>query len=359
MKARSLSILTCVALALTLGCSSAVLGDSLIAVVPAGKDCFAVQGSLEGDVVSIDISIDYDQTTLGSPVGTCARSASHGQCQIGSGRGGFAQVHITSATPLNGTMVFGTLNFTRLGSGPGKINSIDAHLLDKDGVVVPTNLDVQNPTVGMDDRAPMQLKKERTPRPSPPDAEGGVGRGAQDPATWRLESVLERFRGSPQQSSLESLIPLFDRTPAREFSQNPPIAISDGTGTVRLTLEPEESGDTPPRFALQGMHCLSCTKGEGRGWIIEVLPERGAFEATLTVLNGSAALSYPLTVSPPLASGGGELGPEDFALRRETRTLSKAASGKVTGRPGFLDDYIYTANYLVKKRGVPPREASR
>jgi hypothetical protein len=172
-----------------------------------------------------------------------------------------------------------------------------------------------------------------------------------------LKSVLEQFRGYKGEKTPQKLVGLFAGGSAG-IRQEPPVALSDGNSPVKLFIEATSSVKEAPNFALKGAQ-LESLKMEGDSvWVVEAVPNKGVYEATVTMLQGGSMTEIPLTVAPPLPADlkigeGGKLAEADFVL-----FLKEAGSGKATrfdlngdGKKDYIDDYIFTANYIVKGGG--------
>ena len=82
--------------------------------------------------------------------------------------------------------------------------------------------------------------------------------------------------------------------------QEPTIALSDGTSTVKVYLK-VPPGARSPNFALSGAKLVSLKK-EGGLYLLEILPEAKANEVNITMLNNRIVTGIPLTVVQPLAA---------------------------------------------------------
>lgn len=174
------------------------------------------------------------------------------------------------------------------------------------------------------------------------------------------KSALQLFKEFKGERSANSLIPLFAELSVPDFTQEPPIAFSDGKTLVKITLTLKQSGSDAPKFLLQGAN-VKQLGGEGEGtvtWTIEVLPKKDAVEATLTVIDGKTVMDFPLTVVPQVD-----------ALLTKSKTLSEADFAAYLSKPSkfdlnrdgkfdAVDDYIYTANYIVALK-IKPEKAKK
>lgn len=182
-------------------------------------------------------------------------------------------------------------------------------------------------------------------------AEKGVpGDGAHDA---RYQGVLERFRTQQGAKTPATLTALFDVSAARGIRQEPPVALSDGSTKVKLSVE-LTSGKAAPSFAVDNASVVSVTRNGAATWVVEALPAKGVATATVILLQNGVMTEIPLTVAPPLP-GEAKLGTAGaLTVTDFTRFLgergTKAAPKYDLNHDGvrdYVDDYIFTANYLV------------
>jgi hypothetical protein len=214
------------------------------------------------------------------------------------------------------------------------------------------------------------VPEQATPAASPPEKE--EPREAKEPAQPaapdekkfnQRTSVLEAFRNYQGEKSPKTLVDLFTKAMAGT-RQEPPIALSDGQGVVRLFVE--VSGNGAPNFALKGAKLVSIKTAEDSTWVVEALPDQGGYDAQVTVMQGGTFRQIPLTVAPPLPAAlkfgaGGKLAEADFnRFLKETGT-EKAPRFDLNGdgKRDYIDDYIFTANYLIKRDTKVKEEAPK
>jgi hypothetical protein len=167
-------------------------------------------------------------------------------------------------------------------------------------------------------------------------------------------SVLERFRTFSGQRTPAALSELFKPPVSPQYSQQPEIALSDGATVVSIKIVLPVQGGALPNFAIIGARMISCVQKQKGEWVIEALPETEVGKAELVVSSDAAILEFPLVVSPPLPSGI-DLSEQGFIsyLAGKDRTAPSQQDLNGDGRTDYLDDYIYTANYLVRKSSPP------
>ena len=163
-------------------------------------------------------------------------------------------------------------------------------------------------------------------------------------------SVLERFRAYQGEKSPAILMVLFKKQVSAAIRQIPVVAISDGTTVVKLVTELTGSDQSSPNFAFSDAKLISLSKEpDSDKWTIELLPLKGTTKAHLTILNGNTIIEYPLTVATPIPNFSAS--EADFAkFIQNSRDLNN------DGRRDYIDEFIYTANFLSQKtaRAVDP-----
>lgn len=187
--------------------------------------------------------------------------------------------------------------------------------------------------------------------PEPPAEEKTVPEPTK-PETVKITSykgTLEYFRTYEGEKSPAILTALFNKKIAPAIRQEPAVALSDGKKTVKIVAEIKNAGNKSPNFALNGAKLISLNKDDASlAWIVEALPQTNTMQASLTILNNSDIIEYPLTLAPPVES----VSPDeaDFVIFiSDSGTASPKRDLNGDGKHDYLDDYIYTANYLARK----------
>jgi hypothetical protein len=164
------------------------------------------------------------------------------------------------------------------------------------------------------------------------------------------DTVLERFRTYTGPRTREAFAELFSLRADSVVRQQPPIALSDGKTAVMIAVKVVSADGTAPNFAVEGAKLLSLESTQQDEWLIKVLPPPGALHVSLLVINGPETNSFPLTVSPSL--------PQKFNASSEAFASYLDAADMAgpqydvngDGRRDYIDDYIYTANFLSSER---------
>ena len=194
-----------------------------------------------------------------------------------------------------------------------------------------------------DDAAPVPQDEREPAETKPPQ---------QDITTPKpVVSVLERFRQFQGEKTVQNLISLFRQDPSDRFTQVPPIGISDGKATVTLAIA-MNTGDRAPNFAFTAARYVALHRID-EGWEIEARPDKGAVKAGVSMLYNNLVQEFPITVAPKVDLVPGKPRPvteADFNAFLKNRGSVGAQKHDLNsdGRRDYLDDYIFTANYLVQ-----------
>lgn len=384
-----------------------------VTIVPTAAGSYSVQGSSMDGVAGIDLTIIYDSISLSSPTVSQGALVAGAIMAANTNNPGSIKIAIISTKAFSGSGPIATVTFTTQ-SGTGGVTSASVSMINSKGAPIPAQVSVSGGnaptasapalatapgvpfsqpgatttstslstpsapaspitttlgTVSMPSDIPAKAdtKPADTPViPAPVTEPAAVIRPAEPPAGVKPASepqkpdkikitsykgTLENFRAYTGQKSPAILIELFGRNISSTIRQEPAPVLSDGKTPVKLLATIEETGNKSPNFALNGARLISLNKDDAtHTWIIEALPQAGTMQASLTILTDSETIEYPLTLAPPV---------EDFVADEAGFAGFLTDSGKATpkhdlngdGRHDYLDDFIYTANYL-KKRGV-------
>ena len=231
------------------------------------------------------------------------------------------------------------------------------------GVVVPRQESVPAPQDGQPAVPPVAEPPSREPQVAKADDAGRRDSRrppASEPsgkAVFTQKSVLDLFREHRGPRTPEALTALFRQDQLIGCRQEPLPVLSDGRATARIAFIAPADLKGSPDIALIGatLVTLERDRENTNTWIAVVRPHRNALEAKLTVSLTDTAMVIPLAVAPKAVLDPKKKGPlneKDFA------GYLKAAPGKRPpgrdvngdGRQDYLDDYIFTANYLADQR---------
>jgi hypothetical protein len=166
------------------------------------------------------------------------------------------------------------------------------------------------------------------------------------------QSVLERFKDFKGKKTPKTLMALFQEKEANQ--QDPPVVLSNGKATVKIVLELDSRGNNN-NFLLDGVSLVSLKNKEKDLWVLELLPDSMTYEATVSVPRNNQWYVVPLTVAPPMdvniSSANDRLTETDFKRFLKEQGTAKAPRFDLNkdGRRDYVDDFIFTANYLVQQ----------
>jgi hypothetical protein len=164
---------------------------------------------------------------------------------------------------------------------------------------------------------------------------------------YAQKSVLDRFKEYKGERTLSAMVSLFENESMLGCRQEPPVSISDGKSIVRVIFvsTPQEHLDS--NIAVTGARLLSLKKDADNTntWIAELMPEKGTFQASLSISEGGVTMIIPLAVSPKVNVRHGRSGSWTDADLKDYLRQKRAGLNK-DGKQDYLDDYVFTANYL-------------
>ncbi len=379
-----------------------------VTITPAGNSSYSVKGDSMDGVAGIDLTIIYDSSSLSTPTVTQGSLVSGALMAANTNNPGSIKIAIISTKSFSGSGEIATVSFTPL-SGSGGITSASVNMINSKGSPVTAQVAVAGGTVvsppptsnvittagipfsqtavtttaGSSTTAAttsiptylgsvsmpgdVQAKSDKravdTPGTPVPVIEQQPARTADPPAEVKpvaepqkqekikstsYTSVLESFRMFKGVKSPDSCIALYTKEITPSVRQEPAIALSDGKTVLNLRLKLETTGDNSPNFFLNGAKMVSLSKDASLGWVIVALPKAGAVQSSLTVMTDSDIIEYPLTLAPPV--GGVSAVEADFAAFLADSGAAKPKHDlNGDGKHDYIDDFIYTANYLMKK----------
>jgi hypothetical protein len=174
-------------------------------------------------------------------------------------------------------------------------------------------------------------------------------------------SVLDRFKDYKGENTPGALMALF-KAQDNETKQDPPIVLSDGKATVKITVELDSRGKNN-NFLLDGASLVSLKNKEKNFWIVELMPDPKTYRATISVPRNDQWYSIPVTVAPPMNVNIGKsenrLTEADFKRYLKEQGTANAPRFDLNsdGRRDYIDDYIFTANYIVQRDNAAKGEA--
>jgi len=173
---------------------------------------------------------------------------------------------------------------------------------------------------------------------------------------YTQKSVLDRFYLYKGENSAKKLTALFEQDGMIGFRQEPPVVLSDGNTIVRITFIASASSRNAPEVSLKGATLLSVKKDPNNTntWVVSARPDTGEYAASLTVPQKNITMIYPIAVSPQVdvdLNRSGTVTEDDFTLFLKERGTDEKPKFDLNndGKRNAVDDYVFTANYLVEK----------
>ena len=384
---------------LALGQTQTAFASSMLSIVPSGDGSYVVQGIGVESAAAMDITVSYDPATLISPQFTQGDMISGAMVAVNDTIPGTVRIGIVRTTPVTGTGVIATLTFTRRGDGTGKILALKSSMSNINGKPLPVISQISqqsDTTVNASDTSVITGESAATSLASAAPAgaelsarlvgpsskfEGKGGLSAEqssgtgtaiEPASvsqsttvsagasgitaasepsrnkiQQFDSVLQRFKKFKGERTAMAVIGLFAQDEMMSYHQEPAVALSDGKTPIRVTFISSTGEIKAADVAVMGARVISVKKDPdcSNTWIAELMPEKDAYEASFAVSDGTLKRIYPLNVAPKIDMKMNKSGPmteKDLStyLSDQLQDVNK------DGIKNYLDDYIYTANYL-------------
>lgn len=238
-------------------------------------------------------------------------------------------------------------------------------------VTLPTD---QSASTGKTEDTPTlytDLRKDLAGKPKEGEEAASTEKGEDKPAEDKYvvyKGVVQAFKAAVGEKSPTSLILLFADRTIPGFVQDPKILFTDGKATAKLSISPKLLGKETPSFAVSSAKILSLAPEEDGSWTLVVQPKKGATDSVLSISYGKGGADIPLTVAPQMESNiskSGKLSEADFLLFLKETGTPKVPKFDLNadGKRDYLDDYIFTANYIVKMKIKPeslkPKDADQ
>lgn len=382
-----------------------------VTISPAAAGSYSVQGNSMDGVAGIELTITYDSSSLSSPTVTQGSLVAGAMMAAGTGDPGSIRIVIISTKAFTGSGEIAAVTFAAR-NGTGGITSASAKMINSKGVSIPAQVAVSgesappaaapgftatagvpfsqpdaavvtagpsSPATPSASSMPAQLGTVNMPsdvpvrsdtkpadsvvvpvqdteppaavKPADPPTEVKPVVAPQKAETVTLTSykgVLESFRVFNGEKSPAAYIALYKKEITPSISQEPAIALSDGKTPLNILIKLETAGDKSPNFSLNGARLVSLSKDASLRWVVVALPKTGVVQASLTVLTDSEMIEYPLTLAPPVE--GVSAAESDFTtFLADSGAAAPQRDLNGDGRHDYLDDFIYTANYLIKR----------
>jgi len=170
------------------------------------------------------------------------------------------------------------------------------------------------------------------------------------PAMVSYRANLESFRTYRGEKSPAIFTALISRVISPTIHQEPLVALSDGKTTLKIFVHLGHGDGSSPNFALTGATLISLYKDPASSfsWVVEALPKANITKAGMTILTNTDLIEYPLTLAPPV-TGISAVEADFITFLKDSGASPPKRDLNGDGKHDYLDDFIYTANYLTRK----------
>lgn len=373
-----------------------------VTITPTAVGTYSVQGNSMDGVAGIDLKIIYDSSSLSSPTVSQGSLVAGALMAANTNNPGSIKIAIVSTKALSGSGQIATVTFTTQ-NGAGGISSASVSMINSKGapiaaqvvvssgsavsaptsdftttpgvpfsqpgaaatttaptssiptylgtVNMPSDVQTKSDTKSADVTGePVQLPEPAATKPVEPPAEIKPVSEPQKSVKVTMTSykgILDNFSAYKGKKTPAIFIALFSKEITPAIRQEPAIAMSDGKTAVSLLVKHVPSGDKSPNFALNGAKLVSISKDASSTWIIEAMPHKGIMQASLTIMTDSEYIEYPLTLAPTI--DGVSSSEADFVVfLNDSGAAPPKHDLNSDGKHDYLDDFTYTANYLMK-----------
>ena len=305
--------------------STPAWGAPTVSLLPNGENRYIIQGYDLKGVMSASIQIFYDALDGLQPSVIPSVSVTES-----TARTGFISIDVKSLSPLNGNLALGVINLS------GSITSASAWLQNMRGGADTVAITVPPPQVPDGKKAEMTkalrdqkaARQNQPPEPIEPDEHTSVKSStrseyesapiprhviieeaqpgaSENPAknTSRIfrrnEGLMKRFLSLGEDASGCDLFSLLKETGNDKFRQVPPLELSDGASVIKVFFDVSNYNELQC-VILSGCRVVSLVQEESGGWVLELRPDGGVLEPTITVVSSAEMVEYPLAVVPPL-----------------------------------------------------------
>jgi hypothetical protein len=428
MNMKLLSLPLGLLLLLSCSLSQEAIAAPSVTVGSVSDTVYEVRGNDFSNASGIDVTIRYDPAALAGPQVAQGALVGGALMAVNASTPGKIRLALVRVAAINGSGTIATITFTRVKSTGADIQSVVSSAISGSGQNMPVTSQVMNAAKTTDSGVSTSQQSGQstdgaTPAPGSPAASAAAPMGivgmvippsgatspdvqsaasgtnqpvpdtrepeadaavpstaakvfsdetttvkAKDTEPERKKvpmfpSVLDRFRDFKGEKTPEALMALF--SPQKEQAkQDPPIVLSNGKATVKIVLELDSKGESN-NFLLDGVNLVSLKNKEKNFWIVELLPDPRAYEATISVPWKKEWHVIPLTTAPPMDvnidRSATRLTEADFKVYLKTKGTIKEPRFDLNGDGvrNYIDDYIFTANYLSQRSEVTMKPSIR
>lgn len=172
-------------------------------------------------------------------------------------------------------------------------------------------------------------------------------------------SIIDYFKEYDGERTATAFKSLFSITEFRGFRQEPSIILTEGKDPAEFIVSHGSSAPISDDLSVLGGRLVSMREDRenDRAWNFQIVPEDMPTRLVLPMNN--FVIVFPLVHAPKLnvdLDGSGNVTEADFSLFLENGEVSDLNGD---GKRDYLDDYLFTANYLVARPDEIPDGGSR
>ncbi len=356
-----LSILL-IKLSIILSCYVAYAGSLVLTGDSRGS--YVLTGSELVNMTSLVVTTTFDTSALATPRVSHGHLLARFSLASSTDQPGIVRITAARKQPVNGSGILLDIRFEQLGSYHKGIFSADALLTDINGAKSQLPIEIVYPadketvdSAPQEQAAPQRSdpvafsrSSSYTPQPETVSLSGArqetVAQDAavQSPTTVTpvretikprnvvFKGVMERFLESSGKGGLQEIIRQYRLDVGAKISQEPDLLITDGLSSLKIIVPCQEYPDDTPVFILNSVKLRNLILDDGKNWVLELVPEIGSFNASLTVQTKNTITYFPVTVSPALEQLTVDPADGSFIAKNGIRL------------PSYLTSYIKAAN---------------
>jgi hypothetical protein len=272
----------------------------------AGNSSYMVSGTDLENVGRIELAVSYDSLLLTNPGLQSRSSFPNAEVALDTDYSGNLSLTVISSKPMQGRGAFAVVTFGPIGTSTGCINNLTGRLYTTNGSQIPTAIfSVTNPTPLLD---------------------------ASDPD----DIPMIKEREAKGQTLMGGDVAYFPPEVKEIVDQSEKLSKEQDTETESLVAKEENAG-------------APTGKGRSEG------KKEGVSSAEIIIFIDGNARRVPITVTPAAKVdllSPGKVTEADFDLFLKERGTEKAPRFDLNGdgRRDYVDDYIFTANYLLARK---------
>jgi len=238
-----------------------------------------------------------------------------------------------AAAPLSRDGALGTLTLTRVAGNGVMISDMRAaaEAVDFKGRSIAVRTEVEEVDIDADGaKAGAHAAAAKETTASAHQSVNSASVPAANVTRHSLKGVLDHFLESAGERSYEALSLLVAHSGEGEYRQEPPLLLSDGIAPLRVLFRQAASVyKETPGFVIKGAEFIEYSWLPSGELVVDLVPDKGALRASISIINKDEQVEYPLAIAPPL----------------ELLDAGRAGAGEA--------EYVAVANRFIKENRKP------